>query len=642
MPAAALYDAAVYDTALYDYPVGYAVVELYINGAWVDVTGYARVADGIQIKRGRSDWSQAPSFATCDLTLDNRDGRFTPRNASGAYYPYLVRNTPLRVSVADDSGTLNVRFWGDVSEWPVDVIAAGADIVTHIQGSGVRRRLNRSAVLQSPYRIAAGGLGSLSAYWPMEVFGAGATSYTAVTANTKPLTVLGTVNGAASTDFSATSGDLPTLVGDQASVQGFVPGYTVSVLGQEVRMLLECDCSTAGQGVDVVVTFASGDYIVAEYVPVANTVQVAYKDLNGTTIANNGPSGVSGSQPWNLPTRISIESVQNGTGVDFGVAWYNTTTTVGTGGFSLSATAAATTLTGVRSVKVINGGTDVTTVVGHITVQNTKTTLFDLSEVTRGYAGETAATRAIRMGASMGITTTVAAAVGGVVSEAMGSQPSGTALDVFDETATVDGGISAEAVDTRGLVMRRRSTLYDQAPNLIMGYTQLDGLVTTDDDQTIENDVTANRVDGGSANYMVTTGNLATGTIGDYPQTYDLNVYTDDQLAYQAQWRATVGTIDEPRRPVIAFDAMRITAAATRTKLIGMREGDRLTLQAVPAALAPTALNQLDVLVLGWTETITETAWHFDFNTRPANPYQQVLILDDIQYGLLDTDRLGL
>lgn len=637
------YDAGVYGTAVYDgVAVGVPRVELFLNGVWVDITAFVRVAEGIQIRRGRQDWSQSPTFATCDLTVDNRDGRFAPRNAAGAFYPYLVRNTPLRVSVYDDSGTAQVRFWGDVAEFPVDVIASGADIVTRIQGCGLRRRLARSGVLQSPYRIAAGGLGSLVGYWSMET-GTGATGFgSAVTANTKALTVRNTVNAASSSDFAATSLDLPELVGDQASVQGFVPGYALTAAGQEVRMLLECDTTTAGQGVDIVVAFTSGDYIVAEYIPVANTLQVVYKSADGTTIGNAGPTSMVGNSPWSTPSLISVESQQSGADIAFGLAWQN----IGpAASFTpLSATAAATTLTAVKSVTVRNGGADVTTVVGHITVENTKTSIFTFRDVITGYAGETAATRALRLATAAGVTCSIGAAAPGITSELMGPQTEDTFLDLFDETAFVDGGISTESVGARSLTWWPRSAMYSKAPKLVVAVSKLDDIQTTDDDQTTENDVTATRVNGGVSNYMVTTGNLSTAAIGDYASTYDLNVFTDDQLTYQAQWRAAVGTVDEPRRSNVGFDALRLTSS-DRTTLVSCREGDRFSLTGAAALLAPTAAGVIETQILGWTETITDTAWHFDINTRPGSPYEgasAVLILDDTSYGNLDSQRLAL
>lgn len=74
-------------------------VDLQINGAWMDVTGYVQTAEGITITRGRTDEAASAQASSCTLTLNNRDGRFTPSNPVGAYYPNLTRNTPIRVGI---------------------------------------------------------------------------------------------------------------------------------------------------------------------------------------------------------------------------------------------------------------------------------------------------------------------------------------------------------------------------------------------------------------------------------------------------------------------------------------------------------------------------------------------------------------
>ena len=74
-------------------------VELDLDGTWTDITAYVLQRDGISIREGSSSENTSqPDPATCSLTLDNRTGRFSPRNPSGAYYGTLTRNTPLRVS----------------------------------------------------------------------------------------------------------------------------------------------------------------------------------------------------------------------------------------------------------------------------------------------------------------------------------------------------------------------------------------------------------------------------------------------------------------------------------------------------------------------------------------------------------------
>ena len=72
-------------------------VELLLNAVWVDITQYVRLRNPIQISgMGRTDWTSTLQAATLTLTLAN-DGRFTPKLAAGAYFPYLTRNVQIRV-----------------------------------------------------------------------------------------------------------------------------------------------------------------------------------------------------------------------------------------------------------------------------------------------------------------------------------------------------------------------------------------------------------------------------------------------------------------------------------------------------------------------------------------------------------------
>lgn len=86
------------------------LAELYIAGAWVDITSKVRREDGagILIVRGRGDEQQAISPSTCGMNLNNRDGRFSPRNPSGSYFGLIGRNTPLRVSALAPTSFLQI------------------------------------------------------------------------------------------------------------------------------------------------------------------------------------------------------------------------------------------------------------------------------------------------------------------------------------------------------------------------------------------------------------------------------------------------------------------------------------------------------------------------------------------------------
>lgn len=84
-------------------------VELELSSVWTDVTSYVQRRDGlIQIKRGRSTEGQRVDHGMLSLALDNRDGRFSPRNPTGAYYGSIGRNTPIRVSAGLGTTYLDV------------------------------------------------------------------------------------------------------------------------------------------------------------------------------------------------------------------------------------------------------------------------------------------------------------------------------------------------------------------------------------------------------------------------------------------------------------------------------------------------------------------------------------------------------
>ncbi|GAA2351797.1 hypothetical protein [Streptomyces carpaticus] len=77
------------------------VVEAQIaaGGGFVDITGDALSRDQIRITRGRADEAAAVDPSRATLTLNNRDGRYSPRNPLGPYYGQLNRNTRIGVWV---------------------------------------------------------------------------------------------------------------------------------------------------------------------------------------------------------------------------------------------------------------------------------------------------------------------------------------------------------------------------------------------------------------------------------------------------------------------------------------------------------------------------------------------------------------
>lgn len=158
-------------------------VELLLNGSWTDISSYVYQRDTIVITRGRPNESSVIQPGSMLLTLNNRDGRFSPKNTSSPYYPYLVRNTQIRLSVTATSNSLvtysGYRFWGEVSKWPPQWDLTGSDVYVQIQSGGILRRYVQGKLLGSSLRrfyMLKSDATAPVAYWPCEE-GVGATHF---------------------------------------------------------------------------------------------------------------------------------------------------------------------------------------------------------------------------------------------------------------------------------------------------------------------------------------------------------------------------------------------------------------------------------------------------------------------------------
>lgn len=158
--------------------IGTLDVELYLNGVWTNISeiGKVRYANGVQIVRGRSDIGVLVQPTTCNLTLDNRDGRFSPRNPNGAYNGLIGRNTPIRASIALGTCRLVGRAWDTGTAYITTPDNAALDITGDID---VRADVylyswRRTSRLTSKSDLASGNRswvlqvnsdGKLSFYW---------------------------------------------------------------------------------------------------------------------------------------------------------------------------------------------------------------------------------------------------------------------------------------------------------------------------------------------------------------------------------------------------------------------------------------------------------------------------------------------
>lgn len=105
-------------------------VELYVSGAWLDITDDVYHRDPITITRGRTAQGDSVDPSRCTLTLRNTSGKYSPRNPTGEYYGTFGRNTPLRVSVK--AGSVALDCPGATGDYASTPDAAALDITGDI------------------------------------------------------------------------------------------------------------------------------------------------------------------------------------------------------------------------------------------------------------------------------------------------------------------------------------------------------------------------------------------------------------------------------------------------------------------------------------------------------------------------------
>ena len=77
-------------------------------GGWTDITTDNMRRAGVNITRGRSDEGASVDRSTASMEIDNRTGKYSPRNPTGTYYGLIGRNTPIRVSVEKPTSALRL------------------------------------------------------------------------------------------------------------------------------------------------------------------------------------------------------------------------------------------------------------------------------------------------------------------------------------------------------------------------------------------------------------------------------------------------------------------------------------------------------------------------------------------------------
>ena len=637
------------------------VVELWVDGVWVDISSYTLVRDdsgSIRLTKGiRGEGSQT-DHATSDPQLRNTDGRFSPRNPVGPYFELIGRNQPIRYSVPDGNGGKSYRLWGEISDWAQDWERSGNDVWTEVEVSGLIRRLNQGPAPERSviyYGVTDPQLTGLRAYWPCED-PTGSTSLASALTNGSPMTISGSPDLASYDAFGA-SDPLPVITG--TALTGGVARYDVTAVTQyQVRFLLAVPADGLSNG-DVIarITVDPGAYSL-KYLDIhyndppggvgsfggIGTLTLRPMDGDQNDIAHSGSQNLVTNVRSRL-LRVSVEVSNNGTAL---AATLRTLDLVSEVTDAAALGIVSTNVTRVTSVAMgpstLNDAAEGCpgVAVGHVTVQTTVTSIDDLGRTLQPN-GEPAGRRIERLCAQEGIPFQWVGDLDDTV--AMGGQGKENPLSLIRECVEADGGMLFETTTALGLGYRTRASLYNQDPALILdyaGYNLAAVPVPVEDDQRIANRVTV-AVNGVSQTYEETEGRLSTALppagAGVYgPSDVGLNLATSDAatLLDQAAWRVHLGTVDEARHPQISVNLAHssfVDNPALKRAVLALRQGDRIQVTNPPPWLPPDTIDQL---VLGMEETLTHFEHRLTFICAPASPYT-VGVLDD-DGARIDTD----
>lgn len=250
------------------------------------------------------------------------------------------------------------------------------------------------------------------------------------------------------------------------------------------------------------------------------------------------------------------------------------------------------------------------------------------AKIASGYAGETADARFIRVCTDQGIGYCVLGLLGG--SEAMGTQPIDTVMNVLYQCQEVDGGLITEARDRLNTLEYRTRTFLLNQYGLSLSYTvskHLSGqFVSTPDDTNVKNDITLSRVNGGSARAVLTSGPRSIlappNGIGSVPDAPTINNYLDSRLPYLAQYILEVGTWPEARYKSVQIELSRTEFTGNAAVLLLAEKADLGDLITVTDMPQYTTADAISLMMRGANEAINNFTWTLTFNTVPYGPYK--------------------
>lgn len=554
-------------------------------------------------------------------------------NGSVVANPNFTTQTVGATSFADSAGRTwsmsgaaaitnrQTRFAGEIPDWPAEADTSGQDVYITVEAAGILRRLGQGRpALDSTLRRRIPGFSPV-AYWPMEDGPVATQSYSPIS-GVLPMSLTGFVYG--SDDSLPGSAALPAA-GASATLTAGVPPTTAGEWQVECVYNLDAMPTTLSEMLLVRTTGTASRIRVR--------ISTGHVDLQGLDPAGDEVflANVTAPDFTGAWTRLQIKTQTSGGTVTATVRWI----TIGGGGFATNATYAGT-AGYVTQISGTYGATLEGLRLGHVSILKTQSDA-PYSGADQGFNGDTAGQRMQRLGTEESVA--VASRGQTRAQSRLGPQRPQVLVALLQEAADSDHGILHEARDRIGLQYLGRGALENQPPTAVLAYDTdlMPGLSPADDGLASANDVTVTREGGSSGRAVLEEGKLSVLApplgIGPYPDSVSLSLYTDAQTVLHAGWLMHLGTVDEARYPVVNIALQRNPELAEQ--VLALDSGARMQITGAPARFQPDAI---DLLVQGYTETLSQYVWSFAFNCTPASPYT-VGVLEDPDNSRADTDR---
>jgi hypothetical protein len=618
-------------------------LEMFIGGAWVDVTDHWR--ESATITRGRTNEAEQVEPTRLNTTLDNAEGRFSPRNPLSPLYGSIGRNTPIRVVDGPSH-----RFCGEVSSWPQRWIPGHRDMWAPLEAAGhLRRERQGSPRLNSALRRALVRDMWVPSYVPMED-GPTARRFAPAPGRALGHSFQGEVSPA-SGSVGPASESVPTIGKGRITGSFAIPAqmHLANRISQVVHVPDQGVDNSPFTGLHLIRATGFGTASIWDLL-LRNDGQVSVVALSstGSQIFSSGfqDVGMNGGT-W----QVSIRLVNNATltamaGQASGRRPGQTT------GWSFGGSISQWMLTWLgHSVGAIQAGGvflgDMRGLaVGHVAVSledsdNTYDTT--IAEAFSGHSGEPAAVRIQRLAAEQDVPVTITGDPSD--SELMGPQRPETFLDLIDEAAAADMGVLGEDRETCAFTYRTRVDLYNQTPALTLDYEGghvSPPLEPTDDDQHIANAVTVSTVGGSSHTHERESGPMSVQPppdgVGRYETSASVNVAGEGLLPHQAGWRVHLGTQDRERYPRVTVDLRSRRVQPIRDDVLAVDVGDLIRITNTPEWI----VGDVDLIVQGYTEDMTSATHEISFACTPAQPWTVATVGPDdpSEFGPSEPDRL--